>query len=105
MGAYRPPSFRRKALLGSSWFIMELDWKDWNGYSASVGCGIGKLVHRCINQVNDPKLQCGLRTRCEALRRKVLQLSGSTFQCLDTKLNAVACRSNTRLTLLLFASL
>merc|ERR1712232_322873 len=61
------------------------NWKDWNGYPANVVHGIGELVQRCLSQVADPKLQCGLRMRYEALRREVPELSGSELQSLDTK--------------------
>eukprot|EP00930_Biecheleria_cincta_P055779 TRINITY_DN4204_c0_g2_i1.p1 TRINITY_DN4204_c0_g2~~TRINITY_DN4204_c0_g2_i1.p1 ORF type:complete len:398 (-),score=60.49 TRINITY_DN4204_c0_g2_i1:94-1287(-) len=39
------------------------NWRDWNGYPASVLRGLQDLVMRCLEQEDDVKLRCGLKER------------------------------------------
>jgi len=68
------------------------NWKDWNGYSANVVDGVGKLVERCLNQVSDTKLQCGLRKRFDDLSNKVPDLKDAdSLQELQARLQQLSC--------------
>jgi len=72
------------------------NWKDWNGFPANIVTGVGKLVDRCLSQVSELKLQCGLRRRFEALRAEVPELSGGSLQGLQDHLQQLPCpESNT----------
>jgi len=71
------------------------NWKDWNGYPANIVEGVGKLVERCLSQVSDTKLQCGLRDRFEALRQEVPDLAGPSLQTLENRLRLLACPAST----------
>merc|ERR1712187_1003060 len=65
------------------------NWKDWNGYPADVVEGVGKLIEKCLSQVADPKLQCGLRRRFEALKEKVPELAGEKLQGLQSRFQSL----------------
>mmetsp|Transcript_137857 Transcript_137857/g.251118 ORF Transcript_137857/g.251118 Transcript_137857/m.251118 type:complete len:489 (+) Transcript_137857:46-1512(+) len=67
------------------------NWKDWNGYPASVVDGVGQLVERCLNSVSDTQLQCGLRKRFDALREQVPELAGPSLQGLEDRLQQLYC--------------
>merc|ERR550525_910390 len=54
------------------------NWKDWNGYPASVVQGIGELVERCLKQEPSEKLKCSLKARFSALAEKVPELGTNT---------------------------
>jgi hypothetical protein len=67
------------------------NWKDWNGYPANIVKGVGELVERCLTQVTDPTLKCGLRQRFEALRDEVTELQSTSLQGVQTSLQALQC--------------
>lgn len=67
------------------------NWKDWNGYPANVVEGVGKLVERCLSQVTETKMQCGLRRRFQALSEEVPDLAGPSLQKLQARLVRLDC--------------
>ncbi|CAE8642331.1 unnamed protein product [Polarella glacialis] len=69
------------------------NWKDWNGYSASVVHGVGELVKRCIRQAGtDSGLQCGLKQHFTALQQEVVELKGAAaLQSLEAELAQISC--------------
>lgn len=70
------------------------NWKDWNGYPASVVKGVGELISRCLKQQSDLKLSCGLKQRFDALKRDVPELKQAVeLQDLESELGRVSCTS------------
>lgn len=67
------------------------NWEEWGEYPANVVEGVGKLVERCLSQASGTHLQCGLRTRFEALRSKVSDLKGPELQELQSRLDRLQC--------------
>mmetsp|Transcript_22886 Transcript_22886/g.71238 ORF Transcript_22886/g.71238 Transcript_22886/m.71238 type:complete len:92 (+) Transcript_22886:83-358(+) len=53
------------------------NWKDWNGISADIKAGVGKLVEKCLGAGGASAAErCGLKRRFEALRGKEPELAG-----------------------------
>lgn len=56
------------------------NWKDWNGFPASVIKGVGELVTRCLKQVDPAEthavmLKCGLKNHFLTMGKKVPELT------------------------------
>lgn len=73
-----------------------LNWKDWNGYSASVIEGVGELVTRCLEQVGTQthaiQLKCGLKQRFEDIEEEVAELKNAAqLDSLRSKFAELQC--------------
>lgn len=73
------------------------NWRDWNGYPASVLRGIQELASRCLAQEKDVELKCGLKERFLKLQHspeaKELQ-HADELSVLDSRLAEVHCLSH-----------
>lgn len=73
------------------------NWRDWNGYPASVLRGLQDLVRRCLDQEKDVKLRCGLKERFLKLQHspEAEELKhADELSVLDSMLSEVHCLSH-----------
>mmetsp|Transcript_61576 Transcript_61576/g.191165 ORF Transcript_61576/g.191165 Transcript_61576/m.191165 type:complete len:503 (-) Transcript_61576:207-1715(-) len=70
------------------------NWRDWNGYPASVVHGVGELIERCLAQATDEHLKCGLKKRFDQLKSspEAAELKDAEeLQGLAANLSALSC--------------
>eukprot|EP00931_Biecheleriopsis_adriatica_P067951 TRINITY_DN42005_c0_g1_i1.p1 TRINITY_DN42005_c0_g1~~TRINITY_DN42005_c0_g1_i1.p1 ORF type:complete len:615 (+),score=134.82 TRINITY_DN42005_c0_g1_i1:66-1910(+) len=73
------------------------NWKDWNGYSASIVNGVKELVTKCLHSVSERKLKCGLAERFLKLRAEVPELkTAQALESLSSELQQLSCEEDAK---------